>query len=263
MISYAQNGEDVVLARGFAEQTHGFYVDVGACDATKHSVTKHFYDRGWRGLNLEPDAELFAAIAAQRPHDRNLQLAVGRTRETRTLYTFAGTGWSTFVREVAEAHGRAYTEQRVETAPLREILGDERIDFMKIDVEGAEAEVLASIDFARTRPRVLLIEAVLPDGTRAHLPSLPGYVETLFDGLNRFFVAEEERVLIERLSYPACVRDAFIPHAVHAALHSLSDRLFAAERRIDALANENDALTQERLQAYVDDICETPPRPPR
>lgn len=258
MISYAQNGEDVVLARGFAEQTNGYYVDVGACDATKHSVTKHFYDRGWRGLNLEPDRELFAAFAAQRPRDTNLQLAVAATKGERTLFTFDGTGWSTFVRAVAEANGRAYGEQRVLTAPLREILKDERIDFMKIDVEGAEAEVLASIDFSKTRPRVFVVEAVLPGGAPSHewhpLLTNAGYVQTLFDGLNRFYVAEEETELRARLGYPACIRDDFMPHGVATELQSLADRLLAAQRHGHALAAENDALKQQLLETRMKDL---------
>lgn len=48
--SYAQHGEDVVLNRAFKHQQNGFYVDVGAAGPVQHSVTKLFYDRGWRGI---------------------------------------------------------------------------------------------------------------------------------------------------------------------------------------------------------------------
>ena len=61
MISYAQNQEDVMLARALAGTTNGFYIDVGAHDPVIDSVTKMFYDRGGRGINVEPGA-IFARL---------------------------------------------------------------------------------------------------------------------------------------------------------------------------------------------------------
>jgi uncharacterized membrane protein len=73
ILSYAQNGEDVVLSRAFADQEFGFYVDVGACHPVEDSVTLHFYERGWQGVNVEPDRELHALfLEARLP-----QIAVG------------------------------------------------------------------------------------------------------------------------------------------------------------------------------------------
>ena len=86
MISFAQSGEDVVLARAFRGRNEGLYVDLGANDPVVDSVTKHFYDRGWRGINVEPVPSAFEALVAQRPRDVNLNVAVGRTRETRVFY---------------------------------------------------------------------------------------------------------------------------------------------------------------------------------
>ena len=57
MISYAQNFEDVMLARAFGDRRDGFYIDVGACFPDVASVTRHFYDLGWNGVNVEPMAE--------------------------------------------------------------------------------------------------------------------------------------------------------------------------------------------------------------
>src|SRR5438105_3464493 len=75
LISYAQNGEDILLHRALHDVKNGFYVDVGAWDPTLDSVTKHFYDRGWRGINIEP-GQIFQKLAAERPEDLNLNIAV-------------------------------------------------------------------------------------------------------------------------------------------------------------------------------------------
>ena len=74
-VSYAQNGEDVLLHRVFGGQETGFYVDVGAYHPVIGSITKAFYDRGWSGINIEPGS-VFAELAEARPRDVNLQMAV-------------------------------------------------------------------------------------------------------------------------------------------------------------------------------------------
>ena len=96
VISYAQNFEDVMLNRVFADQTTGFYIDVGAMDPVLDSVTKTFYDRGWTGINIEPDARSFASVAAARERDINLNVAVGDKPEVRSFYNFDTEGISTF-----------------------------------------------------------------------------------------------------------------------------------------------------------------------
>src|SRR4051812_1354714 len=77
MISYAQNFEDVLLARVFSGRTVGFYVDVGAADPINLSVTKWFYDQGWCGINIEPNRILFERLAADRARDINLECGIG------------------------------------------------------------------------------------------------------------------------------------------------------------------------------------------
>jgi hypothetical protein len=65
-ISYAQNNEDVLLWRALGHVQDGFYIDVGASDPVEHSVTRAFYDAGWRGINIEPlpaHIEAFASSA--------------------------------------------------------------------------------------------------------------------------------------------------------------------------------------------------------
>ena len=82
MISYAQNSEDVVLMRAFADETNGFYIDVGAWDPVADSVTKVFYDGGWRGINIEPQPARCKLFEKERQRDTNLNVAISDAEGT-------------------------------------------------------------------------------------------------------------------------------------------------------------------------------------
>src|SRR5262245_39670575 len=86
MISYAQNHEDVLLRRAFADQKEGFYVDIGANHPVNLSITKHFYDSGWSGVNIEPLPCIFELLQSGRPRDINLNMGISNKCELRTLY---------------------------------------------------------------------------------------------------------------------------------------------------------------------------------
>src|SRR4051794_37044121 len=91
MISYAQNYEDVVLARVLADVSRGFYVDVGANHPEQDSITRHFSDHGWRGINIEP-GRFYTDLAAARPRDVNLHVAVSMVAGPVTFYEGASPG---------------------------------------------------------------------------------------------------------------------------------------------------------------------------
>src|SRR5687767_10524500 len=86
LISYAQNFEDVMIARLFPHDYCGFYIDIGAAHPTHLSVTKHFYDSGWSGVNVEPLPRFFQKLAAARPRDINLQAMIGAADGGRTFF---------------------------------------------------------------------------------------------------------------------------------------------------------------------------------
>ena len=79
MISYAQNFEDVMIARLFDTDYHGFYLDIGAAHPDYLSVTRHFYDQGWSGINVEPTFRFYPLLCEARPRDINLQCAIGNS----------------------------------------------------------------------------------------------------------------------------------------------------------------------------------------
>jgi FkbM family methyltransferase len=219
MISYAQNGEDVVLARAFHGRAHGTYVDLGAGHPVLDSVTKHFYDRGWSGLNVEPVKSMHEALSIARPRDVNLNVAVGRERGVTRFYEArSNTGLSSFSLEHLLSQGVAHDDVlvgEVEVVPARDLiqehLPDAQITFIKIDIEGAEDQVIESIDWHRCRPSVLVIEAFYV--RREDVLRTAGYRKTLWDGINTFWVRDEDAEELEpALSYPAStVLDRYDP----------------------------------------------------
>ena len=231
-LSYAQNLEDYHLAQAFAEQafagqSEGFYIDVGAGHPVADNVSCWFYLNGWRGIVVEPQAELAALYAHVRPRDIVECCALGRTAGTVDFHAVERLhGFSTLIEDVAnraETFGASHTTRRVQMKTLAGICeehGVGRIDFLKIDVEGAEGDVLAGGDFARFRPRVILAEALAP-GTLAEAwqgwqPFLleRDYEFVLFEGLNRFYVDKRDAALLAR--FPRERADwLVVPHLGH------------------------------------------------
>lgn len=236
MISYAQNGEDVVLARAFAGRSEGFYVDVGANDPTEDSVTRHFYDQGWRGVNIEPQLSYYEALTQARPRDTTLNIGIAARTGTLTLhYVPRAPGMSTFSEEQAKllADADYELEQRsLAVRPLDEVLSehaDAEIDFLKVDVEGLEHEVLGGVDWSRWRPRVILVETSPEEEPWERRLLDAGYTRTLWDGINLFFVRDEDAAeLGPRLTRPASVLDGYDPWLYVAQI----DRGEAQRRRL-------------------------------
>ena len=163
--SYAQNHEDVLLARLFPPGIKGFFIDVGAMDPVLHSVTKLFSDRGWQGINVEPAAAHFERLQAGRPRDTNLNVGLSDHEGTLTLFeSDPSSGWSTFSADQAAHHrdsGLTLVERTVPVMTLAQVCQKyvtDTIDFMSIDVEGHERQVLAGGDWRTWRPRVVLVE---------------------------------------------------------------------------------------------------------
>ena len=149
IISYAQNYEDVLLNRLFPDRPGGFYIDVGACHPVFHSVTKLFYERGWQGINIEPVPRMFELLADARPRDVNLHMGLSNLEGNLTFYEVPDEiGSSTFAEEHAEGlrrKGHRLEERSILVTTLArvcELYAGETIDFLKIDVESHEREVL-------------------------------------------------------------------------------------------------------------------------
>jgi FkbM family methyltransferase len=255
-VSYAQNFEDVLLMRALAQVERGVYVDVGANDPRADSVTRAFYERGWRGVNIEPVPYWFERLQADRPGDVNLCVAAGAAPGAIDLYEVVGTGLTTSDAQHAARHAERGLEVRALHAPVRtldDILREHALQvvhFLKIDVEGAEESVLRGIDLERVRPWIVLVESSAPmstvqvHGAWEHLLMDHGYLFAWFDGLNRFYVAHEHARLVGALAIPPNVFDDFMRYTERLLRDGVADCQVLLERERDRAARAEAALQE-------------------
>lgn len=257
-VSWAQNYEDLYLHRCFAERPTGTWIDVGAWLPVVDSVTHHFSLAGWSGVNIEPIPGYFQELAAARPRDVNLQVALGSAPGRCVLHHVPGTGLSSssaaHAWSGATTRGVVVDEIEVEVTTLDHVWDahvTSGVEFLKIDVEGAEDDVLAGLDLARHRPEVIVIESNLPDSMEqsyAHWePRVvgSGYRFALYDGLNRWYAAEEHPEHLDRLAAPLNTADDVIRSRHLALVH-------AAEADAAALRAECRRLAEELVGARAE-----------
>ncbi|MDO8843289.1 FkbM family methyltransferase [Methylicorpusculum sp.] len=164
----SQEGEDLVLAKIFNARKSGFYVDVGAHHPMRFSNTYKFYKRGWRGINIEPNPEVIGLFKKFRSRDINLNIGIGKKPSTLLYYMFNESALNTFDEALAQKRLESIQYRLKETRHvpierLDQVLARYKneftqIDFMTIDVEGLDFEVLKSNDWVAYRPNWVLVE---------------------------------------------------------------------------------------------------------
>lgn len=281
-LSYAQNLEDYHLAQLFAGRRSGFYIDIGAGHPVGDNVSFHFYLQGWRGIVVEPQQRLAALYAQVRPRDVAVSALVGAEEGEAEFHEVERLhGFSTSVRAHAEAAAQFKAGFRTRRAPVTTLAalcerhGAGAIDFLKVDVEGAEKDVLRGGDWRRFRPKVVLVEAVAPGSMApSHAEWEPiltgnGYRFAFFDNLNRFYLADEAAELAARFPAEPAPWDAVrhlyefgrAPENPNHPDHALAKALvagFVAELprlgagRLRALLEAGGAAEADRLAAAVD-----------
>ena len=216
MLSYAQHFEDVYLMRCFRERKDGFYIDVGAGHPVVDNVSLAFYLKGWHGITVEPNPSLAKLSRSVRPRDIGAETLVGASSGTAKFFLVDDFhGLSTMIGEnakaAADSYGKKSNELTLPVTTLAELCkkhAPKSIEFLKIDVEGAEKDVLEGADWKKYRPRVVVIEATMPASPE---PNWGGWEPFLlsqkyrfvfFDGLNRYYLAEEEAALAVHFDAP-------------------------------------------------------------
>lgn len=282
-ISYAQNFEDVMLWRALKNVEQGFYIDVGAWSPDQDSVTRAFYERGWHGINIEPNPVFHQQLQERRPHDINLKLAIGERGGTLMMNFLGNPGLSSLDDTIAEQHRKAgwsLERQPVQVTTLAEVWrqhvpAGQSVHFLKVDVEGLEESVLRGNDWQANRPWVVVVEATLPmtqtESYAAWEPILlaADYRFAYADGLNRFYVANEHPELLPAFVYPPNVFDGFVLAAQlqaeaesRAAVAEAKAQQLEAERRAEvaearasqAEAESRAAVAEARLKQLEEQL---------
>jgi len=205
--SYSQEGEDLILDRIFAERKTGFYVDVGAHHPRRFSNTRRFYKRGWRGINIEPNPDAMKLFERQRGRDINLCFGVGESETELTYFMFNEPALNSFDRHLSEQRQtgeyRIASTKQIPVKRLSNLLAEflphgVHIDFMSIDVEGFDLQVLQSNDWTRFRPTCVLAESESFDLANAAASPIDGFLksqnyELFAKTYNTLFYLDRER----------------------------------------------------------------------
>ncbi|MGB8285928.1 MAG: FkbM family methyltransferase [Candidatus Aquirickettsiella gammari] len=230
VVSYAQNMEDIMLWRALKHVEKGFYIDVGAYSPDKDSVTKLFYEKGWSGVNIEPNSECHTELVQKRPRDKNFCFALSNKsgQAEINILSFAesqvSTGLSTLDRNLATKHiaaGYLVKTDLVESLTLvnlieKYITTTQEIHFLKIDVEGLEKEVIEGNNWQRYQPWIVLVESISPaDYEENHLDweyllTSAGYHFVYADQINRFYISPKHPELRAAFRYPPNLFDGFV-----------------------------------------------------
>lgn len=170
-LSFSQYGEDLLvweLLRREGRTTGGVYVDIGAFDPILYSNTNLLHRRGWKGLNIDLNDAAIVRFDQLRPLDANLNCAVSREETEMVLCKYSSASTNRLM-PLAEVNRRSLLGEEpretkvVKTLPLSKILerhlpSGDRFDFLDIDCEGHDLEVLKSNDWSKHRPFVLAVE---------------------------------------------------------------------------------------------------------
>ena len=262
-VSNAQNREDIILSGFFENVKKGFYVDVGANHPDNLSVTKYFYDKGWNGINIEPNKKLYDLILKQRPRDINLNIGAADKSGELVLREYPdGDGLSTFSKEMQDSHKNEKSEYKkytlhfedhiVKVKTLSEIFSENRvvtINFMNIDVEGFEIHVIKGNDWKKYRPQVICIESnhIIDDWHKILLGF--DYKKIFFDGLNNYYVANECKNILNNFSYVKTMLlddRAIIP----AKINELINSLYATSTQYENKFIRQELVAQNLRQEY-------------
>ena len=249
-----------MLWRALQHVKRGYYLDIGAAWPDFDSVTKAFYERGWSGVNVEPNPRLHKLFKKARPRDITLQMAVSDQEGSLQMNFIGETGLSTLDDAIADRHRKAgWTSRSRREVPVitlaslweQHVPPGQDVHFLKVDVEGLEESVLRGNDWSKYRPWIVVVEATLPmtqDESFASWENILLDADYLFayaDGLNRFYVSKEHSGLLDSFSYPPNVFDEFVLSAQQNAVTKANE----LEQKLGALAAQFHEAEEKRHEA--------------
>lgn len=164
--SYSQEGEDLIVAKLLNGVTKGLYVDVGAYHPFKLSNTYLLYKQGLRGINIDPSPTSKKLFEKARPADTFINTAISNKSRTLNYYIFESEPLNTLSEKQAKTIRKSKQSKlvrtlKIKTQKLSDILekhANNKIDFLNIDVEGLELEVLNSLNLKKFKPKIIAVE---------------------------------------------------------------------------------------------------------
>ncbi|WP_459252659.1 FkbM family methyltransferase [Paraburkholderia sediminicola] len=250
-----------MLWRALGHIERGSFIDIGAQDPIVDSVSLAFYERGWRGTHVEPTPYYADLLRQQRPGDTVIQAAVGNGPAVLRFFEIPLSGISTADADIAALHRERGFDVHEIVVPcvtlsaVFEASNRQEIHWLKIDVEGFEAQVLSSWGASTVRPWIVVVESTLPmsqaethENWEATLVSY-GYIPVYFDGLNRFYVSEARPEIQGAFRAPPNVFDRFMLNGTSSAsFHQL------IEHRRQAQVDEVIAQIEQQRQSTIGEI---------
>jgi hypothetical protein len=205
--SYSQEGEDMILKRIFDGVRSGFYIDVGSHHPKRFSNTYYFYKRGWCGINIDAMPGSMELFDRCRPRDINLELAISDSEQELKYHIFNEPALNGFDTELAKCRDgkdgyQLIDRRKIKTVTLESVLDAHiqsftHIEFLSVDVEGYDMQVLQSMNLDKYRPKIVLVEMLnsslemVSEGGIARLMRSYGY-DAISKCFNTVFFAERE-----------------------------------------------------------------------
>ena len=176
---YSYGGIDSVVNNIFRNQKNGFYVDVGAQHPIKNNNTYLLHKKGWEGVNIDLDQKNINLFNVSRKNDCNICAAISSLEKDANLYYYhEGSPINTLSKEIADRQKAIIKETRtIRTKTLTSILENSKfknkvIDFLSIDVEGVELEVLQGLNLNIYKPKIIVVELLDLDSKKLEIKNL-------------------------------------------------------------------------------------------
>lgn len=164
-ISYSYGSVDLLLEHIFKNQSHGFYIDIGCQHPVMNNNTYLLYKKGWNGINIDLDKKNIDLFNFYRKRDLNINFAISSREGERELFFYHDKSAINTLEKSVANHQRAQVKEikKVKTKTLNSIIenskfNDLTIDFLSIDVEGHELDVIKGFDLKKYKPKVVIIE---------------------------------------------------------------------------------------------------------
>ncbi len=159
--TYSQSGEDIFIKKFFNNKKKGMYVDIGAFHPIRHSNTQLLYDIGWNGINVDLNPASIDFFNIVRKRDSNIHAAISSKNYKTKVYlnSFFDTT-NSVIKKKFEEWNFNYSDKNffyIETKTFNQII-NKPFDFLNIDIEGSDLEVIKSINLNNYNPLLVCIE---------------------------------------------------------------------------------------------------------